>query len=48
MAQAVPEWYGPFGLFLVMPLLVLPISTMIGKVLRRYVPGLWNLLTGGR
>ena len=48
MAQAVPEWYGPFGLFLVMPLLVLLISTMIGKVLRRYVPGLWNLLTGGR
>ena len=23
-ASAVPEWYGPFGLFLVMPVLVLP------------------------
>lgn len=48
MAEALPEWYGPFCLFLMMPFLVLLISTMIGKVLRRYVPGLWNLLTGGR
>ena len=47
-ASAVPEWYGPFGLFLVMPVLVLLISTLIGKFLRRYLPGLWNLLTGGR
>ncbi|MFR3986210.1 MAG: hypothetical protein ACLTY7_00060 [Clostridium fessum] len=30
-ASAVPEWYGPFGLFLVMPVLVLLISTLIGK-----------------
>ena len=48
IASAVPEWYGPFGLFLVMPVLVLLISTLIGKFLRRYLPGLWNLLTGGR
>ena len=47
-ASAVPEWYGPFGLFLVMPVLVLLISTLIGKFLRRYLPGLWKLLTGGR
>ena len=48
MGSAVPEWYGPFGLFLVMPLLVLLISTMLEKILRRYMPGLWKLLTGGR
>lgn len=48
MAESVPEWYGPFCLFLVMPFLVLLISAVIGKILRRHVPGLWNLLTGGR
>ena len=31
MGGAVPEWYGPFGLFLVMPLLVLLISTVMEK-----------------
>ena len=48
MGSTVPEWYGPFGLFLVMPLLVLLISTMLEKILRRYMPGFWKLLTGGR
>ena len=48
MGSTVPEWYGPFGLFLVMPLLVLLISTMLEKILRRYMPGLWKLLTGDR
>ena len=48
MGGAVPEWYGPFGLFLVMPLLVLLISTVMEKTLRRYMPGLWKLLTGDR
>lgn len=48
MAETVTEWYGPFLLFLAMPFLVLLISTMIGKILRRYLPGMWNLLTGGR
>ena len=48
MGSTVSEWYGPFGLFLVMPLLVLLISTILEKILRRYMPGLWKLLTGGR
>ncbi len=41
-------WYIPFGLFLVMPFLVLVVSTLSGRLLRRYLPGLWSLLSGGR
>ncbi len=44
----VPYWQVPFLLFLVMPFLILGISTVVGGILRRYLPGLWSLLTGGR
>ena len=39
---------GAGGPVLVMPLLVLLISTVMEKTLRRYMPGLWKLLTGDR
>lgn len=43
-----PVCYEPFLLFLMMPGLVLAISSGIGRWMRRYLPGIWNLLTGGR
>lgn len=38
----------PVVLYLVMPVLVLGISYVLGCVLRRWVPGVWGLLNGGR
>ena len=38
----------PFALYLMMPVLVLAISTGIGAVLRKATPRLWYLLNGGR
>lgn len=38
----------PVALYLVMPVLVLGISSGIGAVLRRQVPWAWELLNGGR
>lgn len=38
----------PMALYLVMPALVLGISFVIGCVLRRWMPGAWGLLNGGR
>lgn len=38
----------PLGLFLVMPALCVLLSYWAGLCLRRYFPGLWRLLNGGR
>lgn len=38
----------PLVLFILMPGLVLGISTFLGWILRRYLPGLWRLLNGYR
>ncbi|MDO4266872.1 MAG: acyltransferase [Eubacteriales bacterium] len=38
----------PYALFLVMPVLVLAISSGLGRALRRFLPGLWNVLNGYR
>ena len=38
----------PLVLFLLMPGLVLAVSTLLGRILRRYLPGLWRLLNGYR
>ena len=38
----------PLALFLMMPGLVLMISTLAGKLLRRLSPAVWKLLNGGR
>ena len=38
----------PLCLYLLMPVMVLGISTVAGSVLRRYVPAAWNVLNGGR
>ena len=40
---AVPLW-----MYLAMPFLVLAIATVSGKFLRRYMPAVWILLSGGR
>lgn len=37
-----------FGLYLLMPILVLVISSVLGSALRRWTPSLWRLLNGGR
>lgn len=42
------DWYGPFFLFLFMPVLVLVISSVTGAWMRRYLPRVWRLLTGDR
>ena len=46
-ASAVPEWYGPFGLFLVMPVLVFD-QHPDREIPAAVSAGLWKLLTGGR
>lgn len=38
----------PLVLFILMPGLVLAVSTFLGRLLRRYLPGLWRLLNGYR
>ena len=38
----------PMLLYLLMPVLVLMIAEMSGRILRRYMPVLWMLLNGGR
>ena len=38
----------PLILFVLMPGLVLAVSTLLGRILRRYLPGLWRLLNGYR
>ena len=38
----------PLVLFLLMPGIALLICTLVGKLLRRYAPGAWILLNGGR
>lgn len=43
-----PVKWEPFALFLVMPVLVLEISYLVGKWLRRYLPSCWKLLNGFR
>lgn len=43
-----PVKWEPFVLFLVMPVLVLAISYLVGKWLRRYLPSCWKLLNGFR
>lgn len=43
-----PVKWEPFALFLVMPVLVLAISYLVGKWLRRYLPSCWKLLNGFR
>lgn len=45
---AAQVWVVPFGLFLIMPILVLLISSVTGSFMRRFLPDLWKLLTGGR
>ena len=40
--------WNPVKLFLVMPVLVLAISYLVGKWLRRYLPSCWKLLNGFR
>lgn len=47
MVLPVTKWE-PFVLYLCMPFLVLAISTVLGKVLRRLAPDVWTLLNGGR
>lgn len=41
-------WQGTFLIYLLMPLLVLGISTMLGRVMRRCCPAAWNILNGCR
>lgn len=48
LPEAVQVWYVPFGLFLIMPIPVILISTAAGGFMRRFLPDLWKLLTGGR
>ena len=43
-----PGAWIPFALYLLMPVLVLAISTGIGAILRKLTPRLWYLLNGGR
>lgn len=38
----------PLVLYLVMPVLVLGVSAVLGKVLQRYAPAIWTVLNGGR
>lgn len=38
----------PFLLYLLMPFLVVLISSLLALILRRYLPRLWDLLNGGR
>lgn len=40
--------YLPLVLYLLMPALVLLISYPVGALLRRYLPGIWRVLNGGR
>lgn len=40
--------YLPLAIYLLMPVLVLVISYPAGAFLRRYLPGVWRLLNGGR
>lgn len=40
--------YLPLALYVLMPVLVLVISYPVGAFLRRYLPGVWRLLNGGR
>ncbi|MCD8083598.1 MAG: acyltransferase, partial [Clostridiales bacterium] len=47
MAISAVKWE-PFALYLLMPVLVLGISTALAKLLRRWCPPCWNLLNGGR
>lgn len=38
----------PFVLYLLMPVLVLAVSTVLGKILRRCLPAVWDILNGYR
>lgn len=41
-------WWEPLALYLLMPVLVLIISTLLGKILRKMTPTFWNILNGYR
>lgn len=43
-----PTRWAPFMLYLLMPVLVLSISTVLGKAMRRFTPVLWAMLNGYR
>lgn len=38
----------PLLLYIFMPILILGIATVLGSLLRRYLPVIWMLLNGGR
>ncbi|MDD3251259.1 MAG: acyltransferase family protein [Lachnospiraceae bacterium] len=41
-------WQGTFLIYLLMPFLVLGISTVLGRVLRKCCPSIWNIINGRR
>lgn len=47
MMLPVSGW-GPFVLYLLMPVLVLAVSTVLGSMLRRCLPAVWDILNGYR
>jgi hypothetical protein len=47
MVIPVNQW-GPFVLYLFMPFLVLFVSAVLGRLLRRILPEAWRLLNGYR
>lgn len=48
-ARLLPAYpFIPLVLYLIMPLLVLGISGILGRFFRRFAPGVWNILNGGR
>lgn len=48
-AAVLPKiWFVPLILYLLMPVIVIAVSYGLSRFLRRYMPGLWRLLVGGR
>lgn len=41
-------WYLPLAIYILMPAVLVLISYLAGEVLRRYAPGVWRAVNGGR